>query len=94
LSSPAVVEIVSTNTTAAVYKTYILSASLVLTLPSTPSVGEHVTVVNLSGTTTCTIGRNGANIMSLSEDLTVDVLNARLTLTYVGVSQGWVITNE
>jgi hypothetical protein len=68
-----------------------MTASLTLTLPATPSVGNVVGVSNLSGTTTCVIARNGEEIMNLAEDMTVDVVDAGFTLYYSGATYGWVL---
>tara|TARA_R110000868_G_scaffold42198_14_gene143258 strand:- start:262 stop:702 length:441 start_codon:yes stop_codon:yes gene_type:complete len=83
---------INTNTNAVASTLYVLTASLVLTLPSTPSVGDLVGVSNLSNTITASVARNGSNIMSLAQDLTINVLNTGFTLTYTGVTNGWVIT--
>jgi len=84
------VAVVSTNTVAARNTLYVLMASLTLTLPASPAVGDTVKVSNLSGTITCVVGRNGSNIQGLAEDLTIDSLNAAITLTYASASLGWV----
>lgn len=86
--------VITTNTNAVNHTNYILTASLTLTLPATPSVGQWIGFANRSGTLTATIARNGSNIMGAAEDMTLDSLNARGTLTYVDVSQGWVLINE
>jgi hypothetical protein len=83
--------IISTNTAATAKVLYVMTASLTLTLPASPSVGDYVGVSNLSGTTTCVIGRNGNNIMSSATDMTVDVVSAGFTLYYASATQGWVI---
>jgi hypothetical protein len=70
---------------------YVMTASLTLTLPASPSVGDAVGVSNLSGTLTCVIGRNGNEIMNLAEDMTVDVADAGFTLYYSGATYGWVL---
>ena len=83
---------IGTNTNASVGTLYVLTASLTLTLPATPTVGTLVGVVNLSGTTTAVIGRNSEKIMNIAEDLTVDVVDASFTLTYSGATYGWVLS--
>lgn len=85
------VSVIGVNTSAANKVLYVFTASLTLTLPSTPTVGDYVGVSNSSGTTTCVIGRNGSNIMSLAEDMTVDVVDAGFTLYYADATRGWVI---
>lgn len=84
------VSVVSTNTSATSGTNYVLTASLTLTLPASPTVGDWVGVSNLSGTTTCVVGRNGSNIQGLAEDLTIDTLNAAVELMYADSTRGWV----
>jgi|GEM_PF-1371981 len=84
------VSVVGTNTSAASGTNYVLTASLTLTLPASPTVGDWVGVSNLSGTTTCVVGRNGSNIQGLAEDLTIDTLNAAVELMYADSTRGWV----
>jgi hypothetical protein len=86
------VQVISTNTTAVASRTYVLTASLTLTLPLSPTAGDWVSVQNSSGTTTAVIARNGSNIMSLAEDLTLDNATASLTLVYADATRGWVIS--
>lgn len=82
--------VVSSSTTASLGYTHVLTASLTLTLPPSPGPGWRVGVVNRSGTTTCVIARNGQNIMGLAEDMTLDNLNASLTLIFADATRGWV----
>ena len=85
------VAVISTNTTAVTGTLYVFTASLTLTLPASPAAGDSVGVSNQSGTTTCVIARNGNNIMSAAEDMTVDVVDAGFTLFYADATRGWVI---
>jgi len=84
------VQIISTNTDAVKNCIYVLTASLTLTLPATPNVGDQVRISNLSGTTTCVVARNGNNIQGLPNDLTIGSLNETITLCYVSATLGWV----
>jgi hypothetical protein len=84
------VSVIGTNTAAAAGTLYVLTASLTLTLPATPTVGSFVTVQNSSGTTTPVIARNGSNIMSLAEDMTINTTNVAVTLVYADATRGWV----
>jgi hypothetical protein len=86
------VSAIGTNTNAESGTLYVLTADLTLTLPATPTVGNLVGVVNLSGTITPIVARNGEDIMNLAEDLTVDVIDANFTLTYSGATYGWVLS--
>ena len=84
------VQVISTNTTAVASRTYVLTASLTLTLPLSPAAGDWVSVQNSSGTTTAVIARNSSNIMSLAEDLTLDADFVAVTLVYADATRGWV----
>ena len=98
ISSPAsgggstfTVSVISTNTAAVKNYIYVLTASLTLTLPASPSVGDTLKVSNQSGVLTCVIARNSLNIMGLAQDLTIDKLNIGMELVYTGATYGWVI---
>ena len=86
------VQVIGTNTTAVASRVYVLTASLTLTLPVSPSAGDWVAIQNSSGTATAVIGRNSSNIMSLAEDMTIDNTTASLTLVYADATRGWVIS--
>ena len=85
---------ISTNTAAVAGTYYLITATLTLTLPASPTAGQFVAFSNISGTTTPVIGRNGLNIMALAEDLTLDSAQARGTLVYTGATNGWVLFND
>ena len=91
MSNMVAADVVSTSTTAAAGKSYVLTASLTLTLPASPAAGDRVGVQNSSGTTTCVVGRNGSNIMSLAEDMTIDKTNVGITMMYADATRGWVL---
>lgn len=86
------VQVIGTNTDAVRNCLYVLTASLTLTLPASPAVGDTVKVSNLSGTTTCVIARNGEKIQNVANDLTIDSLDAVINLTYANASLGWVFS--
>lgn len=90
LANSVAVNVINTNTTAVPGGRYVLTASVTLTLPATPSAGASVTVQNSSGTATAVIGRNGSNIMSLAEDMTLDATSVAVTLVYADATRGWV----
>lgn len=85
------VVVINTNTTAVKSRTYVLTASLVLTLPVTPAAGDWVRFKNKSGVVTCSIGRNGQNIESLAEDMTLSDMHAGNTLVFADATRGWVL---
>lgn len=67
----------------------VLSGSQTITLPASPSGGWQVSV-SIAGTFVNTVlARNGSNIMSLAEDMTLDVANRTTTLLYVDATRGW-----
>lgn len=64
-------------------------------LPSNPSLGDTVAISDGASnwaTNNVTVVRNGKNIMGLSEDLTLNVSNQTVYLTYSDTSKGWRIT--
>lgn len=85
------ISVISTNTTAVSGTTYVLTASLVLTLPASPVSGDWVAVQNSSGTATATILRNGKNIMSTADNITVDVDSPGFRLVYTDATRGWLL---
>jgi|LauGreDrversion4_2_1035121.scaffolds.fasta_scaffold03060_10 hypothetical protein len=85
------VSVIGTNTNAAAFVVYVLTASLVLTLPSSPTIGDWIKISNLSNTTTCILGRNGTNIMGLAENLLLDDAQASFEIIYSGAAYGWVV---
>ena len=85
------VSVISSNTTAVANTLYVLTATLTLTLPASPSAGDSIKVSNRSGVATATIARNSENIMGAASDLTLDKLNAGFELIYSGSAQGWVL---
>ena len=68
---------------------YINGATLTLTLPASPSVGDEVRLSELAGNVDCIVGRNGSNIMSAAQDLTIDSAYLVLSLRYVDATIGW-----
>jgi len=85
-----------THTTTATSKTLanrerctVTAAGQTITLPSTPSAGWEVTVL-IAGTFLDTIvDRNGTNIMSLAENMTIDKPDVSVTFYYVDATRGW-----
>lgn len=67
--------------------------AITLTLPSTPSDGDTIQIIDVAGifaTNNCTIGRNGQKIQNLAENLILDMNNAAVTMIYSGATFGWV----
>ena len=85
--------VITSNTTATKDNHYFLNgASITLTLPASPSVGDEVRVSESAGNTNCIIARNGSNIMSSATDLTIDTAFAVLYLRYVDATIGWALS--
>jgi hypothetical protein len=87
--------IVSGTTQAAVKNNqYVLTnaAATTVTLPATPAAGDTVYVTVANNLTTNVVARNGSNIMSLAQNLTLDGLYAAVQLRYADATRGWVLT--
>lgn len=82
-------QVINTNTTAVASGVYAIVANVILTLPANPTAGDWVTFTNRSGLTTCIIGCNGQNIMQTPGDMTLDILNIPLTLSFIDTTRGW-----
>jgi hypothetical protein len=66
-------------------------------LPSSPSLGDEVSIIDYAGTfdsNTLTVGRNSEKIQSVSADMTVTTERAAFTLVYVDSTHGWLLTNK
>jgi hypothetical protein len=86
--------VISTTTAAVAGTYYLITATLTLTLPASPTAGQFVAFSNISGTTTPVIARNGLNIMALAQDMTLNSTQARGTLVYTDATNGWVLFND
>ena len=76
-------------------KTY--PSAFTVTLPSSPSLGDEVSIIDYAGTfdtNNLTVGRNSQPIMGAAEDLTVATERAAFTLVYVDSTHGWLLKDK
>ena len=85
--------IVSTSTSNALSvnsHTVLTNAALsTATLPASPVAGDTVWVTPGNGRTDNVIARNGQNIMSLAEDMTIDNPSGNVQLRFINSTLGW-----
>jgi hypothetical protein len=82
--------VITANDSAAAGNHYYLNgASLTLTLPASPSVGDEVRISEVAGNTDNIIARNGSNIMGSADDITIDTAYLVIYLRYVDATIGW-----
>ena len=84
----------STAITAVANNHYVLTAgsAATVTLPSSPSSGNVVWITVANGLTTNVVARNGQNINSIAEDMTINSAYAGIQLRYADATRGWVFT--
>ena len=77
------------------------AGGITVTLPNTTADGgalqngdtvQVIDVTGVAGSSSITVGRNGANIQGLAEDLSLDINNTAPILIYTGSTHGWVIS--
>jgi hypothetical protein len=90
---------ITANTNATANTKYIVNtntSNITVTLPSSPSLGTEVGIIDGTGNASVhaiTVGRNGANIQGTASDMTVTTNRSAFTLVYYNASQGWILTN-
>jgi len=72
------------------------SAAFTITLPANASLvkGDTIQIVDVTGSfgsNNVTLARNGSKIQNLTEDLTLNINNATVTIMYSGANYGWVL---
>ena len=93
-----VVRTVSTNYNAIVNDRIIATAGgITITLPASGGLidNDTIQIIDANGvasSSNITVARNGAKIQNLSEDLTINVNNACVTLVYSTAIGSWLIT--
>jgi hypothetical protein len=73
------------------------SAVFTITLPTSASRGDFISIIDYAGTfdtNNLTVGRNGHKIQGDASDLTVATERAAFTLVYVDATQGWLLQNN
>lgn len=85
-----------TTTYTAVDRDYLLcdtsSAAFTVTLPASPTAGDWIVIVDLKGTfesKNLTLARNGSNIESVAQDLTINIKNFVGRFEYIDATIGW-----
>src|SRR5210317_2256573 len=85
----------STTTTASAGEGYFIdttSAAHTITLPSSPTQGDEVHIVDYAGTfgsNAVTVGRNGSNIDGIGTDGSLSTNRLNVRFVYVDATQGW-----
>jgi len=87
---------ISANTTLTAGIRYFVDTTTArtLTLPSTPTQGDEIQIIDASGTAATnkiTVNRNSGKINGIADNLLIDLNGAAATLIYTGSSWGWVV---
>lgn len=67
---------------------HVTTSGQTITLPSSPSAGWEV-AINVGNFINTVVGRNGQNIMGLSEDFTIDTSYITANFIFVDATRGW-----
>lgn len=91
---PTIYVVTSTTQSARANFQYILinTAATTVTLPRNPASGDTVYVTVANNLVTNVVARNGSNIMSVAQDMTLDNPYAGVQLRYADSTRGWVLT--
>ena len=90
----------STATTAVAGEGYFInttSATHTINLPTSPSVGDEVDIVDSRtkfGTNNVTVGRGGSNIEGAASNATLNQDDTKLKYVYSGATRGWIAVND
>ena len=85
---------VTNESTATLYATHILSASVTLSAPTVVEEGDWIKVSNRLSGVTSHISPNGNKIMGSTNTLEIDVENVGFELVYTDQKHGWVIIGQ
>lgn len=90
-TTPALVVVTATTQAAVADSHYVLTnaAATTVTLPATPSAGDVVWVTVGNGRIDNVVARNGSNIQSLAEDVTLNAAYAAVQMRYINSTIGW-----
>ena len=87
------IDVINSNTVGQKNYLYVLigGSAITLTMPSSPSSGDSIKVVNLTTVTTCVIAQGGSPIMGVGQDMILNNNKANFELVYTDVTYGWVV---
>jgi hypothetical protein len=91
---PSMTIVSGTSQAAVANAHYVLTnaSATTVTLPASPAAGAVVWVTVANGRVDNVIARNGQNINSLAENMTIDNAYAGVQLRYADATRGWVFT--
>ena len=90
-------EIITSNQSITAGKGYFVdvsSASIGITLPATPTLGDKVRIIDVAGNSevnNIVVGRNGEKIQRQTTDLTISANSAAFSLIYSNSTYGWIL---
>ena len=73
------------------------TGAVIVTLPAAPAVGDVVGVSDYAknfSNANCTLNNNSLKISGVADNATVDVDGIAVTLVYVDVTKGWIVTDS
>lgn len=73
------------------------SGAYTITLPSSPTLGDRVRIIDLANnaaTNNITVGRNSQNIDGVASNFIIDINNAGVELIYTNSTYGWRTLND
>jgi len=103
ITAEAVVDwqsVITSNTTMVKNRGYFVnttSGAITMTLPSSASIGDTISIKDYAGTfatNNLTIGRNSHKIQGETTNSTLSTNRAQVTLVYVDATKGWLFTEE
>ena len=91
---PAMTVTSSTAISAVAGNHYVVTgaSTVTVTLPTSPSAGNVVWITIANGRVDTVVARNGQNINSLAENMTIDNAYAGVQLRFADATKGWVFT--